>query len=169
MMELWVRRRVVLSLALCLVVVLFGAVVVRTWSSASSDARLTPNPVPSPPTHPTFLFQLEGFPFGSAAPRSATHRALGSCAGRSGLICPRRPRGLLVRFLRPLLLAGRCRPAGREPRAAGSSSMALPIFAPAPRPSVIRTLCHSLSYCRCHDLSPRYLRRRQYRPRTPTI
>lgn len=59
MTHLWTRRRLALSLALCVVVVLFAAVVVRTWSSTF---RPPAPPTPRPPTHAIYRFHLEGFP-----------------------------------------------------------------------------------------------------------
>lgn len=59
MTRLWTRRRLALSLALCVVVVLFAAVVVRTWSATF---RPPAPPTPRPVTHATYRFQLEGFP-----------------------------------------------------------------------------------------------------------
>jgi hypothetical protein len=70
MTGLWRRRRLVLSLALCLVTVLFATVVVRTWSSTPERSTATPTPLPSPstPTHATYRFYLDGFPPGPLHP-----------------------------------------------------------------------------------------------------
>jgi len=64
MTRLWMRRRLVFGLALCLVTVLFAAVVVRTWPSTSGRSVATPTPL----THATYRFQLEGLPSGPLHP-----------------------------------------------------------------------------------------------------
>lgn len=66
MTRLWMRRRLVFSLALCLVTVFFAVVVTRTWSSTSGLGAATPTPTPL--THATYRIQLEGLPSGPLQP-----------------------------------------------------------------------------------------------------
>jgi len=62
MMMLWRRRRLILSLTLCLVIVLFATVALRTYVRSSG---FTPSTLQAPGTasaHFTYLFSLTSFP-----------------------------------------------------------------------------------------------------------
>src|SRR5262245_15258506 len=64
MAKLWQRRRLVLSLTLCLVVILFATVAVRTFVRPPTPTQSTPRAsaaTATPAVHSTFLFNFDGF------------------------------------------------------------------------------------------------------------
>lgn len=65
MTMLWRRRRLVLSLTLCLVVVLFATVALRTYLRVPAPPQSTPQAsvaTATPAVHSTFLFNVNNFP-----------------------------------------------------------------------------------------------------------
>jgi hypothetical protein len=65
MTALWERRRLVLSLVLCIVVALGGAVALRTygpWSALGSTAYVSPTASPAPAFHQIYSFSFDILP-----------------------------------------------------------------------------------------------------------